>query len=120
MNPLIHALYTTPRTNAEARAFEKLVNIADTAKLYSALFHYYDKGIEYDWLCRGEQIPEKTQKTLSEIRDMIRKAKAHIGAELINLIDEYNERLADVKKDKRPRHQILESEGYNSQTGKFE
>lgn len=119
MNPLIYA-FKAPRTNAEARAFQKLTDISEVAQFCSDLTYYDNKDFLYALVCRGIDIPEALAKKASEHCALVKKLEHHMVSELIGLIDEYNEILAEIKADTRPRDQILESEGYNFKTGKWE
>lgn len=111
MNPLIYA-QSPPRTKAEARAFEKLYNLSAVASLYYDLSNYYDSDIEYDWARIKQNVPKPTQKVLDQTRATIAKAKKHVEAELIGLIDDYQASVDEIKRDPRPRDKILDEEGF--------
>lgn len=111
MNPLMYA-QSPPRTKAEARAFEKLYNLSAVAALYFELSNYNDTDVEYDWERIKQDVPRPTQKVLAQTRDMIAKAKRHLETELIELIDDYQASVDEIKRDPRPRNKILDEEGF--------
>lgn len=111
MNPLIYA-QSPPRTDAEAKAFEKLYNLSAVAALYYDLSNYNDTDVEYDWERIKQDVPRPTQKVLKQTRDVIAKVKRHLETELIELIDDYQASVDVIRKNPRPRSEILDEEGF--------
>lgn len=97
MNPLLYAIDAKPRTNAEAKAFQKLIDIAKVAELWLDLFFYDNAEFLYAWPIRGMDAPEKLCKLADDHRALIKKVEHKTISELICLIDEYNEILAEIK-----------------------
>lgn len=106
----IGSVIPAPRTNAEVEMMCQLSRVAQLGQLYHDLLFYCDNDIEYEFLNRGEDVPESVQKTLQRIRDLRKKALRFVEEEFMNRIEEYNEARAKVKSDKRPRNQILAEE----------
>ena len=105
---------STPRTNAETKAFFLLQKVARAGHVCEELSDYNETIIPFEFVNRLESdLPEPVSETLDKIKKHHVLGWAFAKDQLIDAIGEYCEACKEIARDNRPRDEILKSEGWH-------
>ena len=112
---------TAPKTIDEARMMVLLCEMAETASTWLDIYGHVPSTDLKLWFAENEiELPKEYFKETEAYSRVFYVAMDLLTEKLMDDIENYNRAREAVAKDTRPRREILLSEGYNFETGRFD